>query len=315
MAIPLPYREHRAVIIMGHRGTPVHHIAVLVDFLAPVLFGVSIGTTSYPCRSSVWWSSQSHDYWTRELSAWIDKRHNYELHFTITSDILQQTSSLLINFKLNSCLLKSLILLLPIMTSIIVTIAPAADYARYFDASFDSTLFSQSIYIRFKSCFLSVLDLRRNPSTNGHSTDQTVAASLIHSKVELWLTYLILPNAISSHTQIRVKHNVYALARSPIDWRHSKLITCVVRRMGTIACLESLACNATLKLMLPKQPYYECGINHHTSFHHGHFCVFPWFCFAIMNVEILACFDFRSIRNVVLLERPLLTESPICFSN
>jgi hypothetical protein len=64
-----------------------------------------------------------------------------------------------------------------------VTITPV-DSARNFGVIFDSTLsMSDHISAVSKSCFQSIRDLRRIRNILDYSTAQTVAVSLIHSKL------------------------------------------------------------------------------------------------------------------------------------
>ena len=67
-------------------------------------------------------------------------------------------------------------------SNIIIT---SADSARNLGVIFDSTLsMSNHISAVSKSCFQSIRDLRRIRNTLDHSTAQTVAVSLIHSKLD-----------------------------------------------------------------------------------------------------------------------------------
>jgi len=65
-----------------------------------------------------------------------------------------------------------------------VTITPT-NFARNLGVIFDSSLtFSKHISSISKSCFLSIRDFRRIRNTLDYSTAQTIATSLIHSKVD-----------------------------------------------------------------------------------------------------------------------------------
>ena len=67
-------------------------------------------------------------------------------------------------------------------SNIIIT---SANSARNLGVIFDSTLsMSNHISALFKSCFQSIRDLRRIRNTLDHSTAQTVAVSLIYSKLD-----------------------------------------------------------------------------------------------------------------------------------
>jgi len=67
-----------------------------------------------------------------------------------------------------------------------------AQYARNLGVIFDSTLsMSDHISSDYKSCFLSIRDLRRIRNTLDFSTARTIAISLIHSKLIDYNKYII----------------------------------------------------------------------------------------------------------------------------
>jgi len=94
----------------------------------------------------------------------------------------QQTSSLLINLKLNS---RSLVFLNSFPKFLILPFHDLQCHNNADKLIFDSSLtFSEHISSVSKSCFLSIRDLRRIRNTLDNSTAQTIATSLIHSKVD-----------------------------------------------------------------------------------------------------------------------------------
>ena len=79
-----------------------------------------------------------------------------------------------------------------------------ADSACNLGVIFDSTLsMSNHISALFKSCFQSIRDLRRIRNTLDHSTSQTVAVSLIHSKLDYRNSvFLYLPRSQLDRLQL-----------------------------------------------------------------------------------------------------------------
>jgi hypothetical protein len=97
-----------------------------------------------------------------------------------------------------------------------VTITPT-DAARNLGVIFDSSLtMSDHISSVSKSCFLSIRDLRRIRNTLDYTTAQTIATSLIHSKVDYCNSlFLNLPRAQLDRLQFILNSAARAVSRTP----------------------------------------------------------------------------------------------------
>jgi exonuclease III len=97
-----------------------------------------------------------------------------------------------------------------------VTITPT-DSARNLGVIFDSSLtFSDHISSVSKSCFQSIRDLRRIRNTLDHSTAQTIATSLIHSKVDYCNSlFLNLPRCQLDRLQLILNSAARAVSKTP----------------------------------------------------------------------------------------------------
>lgn len=106
-----------------------------------------------------------------------------------------------------------------------VTITPT-DSARNLGVNFDSSLtFSDHISSVSKSCFQSIRDLRRIRNTLDHSTAQTIATSLIHSKVDYCNSlFLNLPRCQLDRLQLILNSAARAVSKTPRFSRISPIL-------------------------------------------------------------------------------------------
>ena len=97
-----------------------------------------------------------------------------------------------------------------------VTITPT-DAARNLGVIFDSSLtMSNHISSVSKSCFLAIRDLRRIRSTLDYTTAQTIATSLIHSKVDYCNSlFLNLPRSQLDRLQFILNSAARAVSKTP----------------------------------------------------------------------------------------------------
>jgi hypothetical protein len=97
-----------------------------------------------------------------------------------------------------------------------VTITPVQS-ARNLGVIFDSSLtMSDHISAVSKSCFLAIRDLRRIRSTLDYTTAQTIATSLIHSKVDYCNSlFLNLPRGQLDRLQLILNSAARAVSRTP----------------------------------------------------------------------------------------------------
>ena len=89
--------------------------------------------------------------------------------------------------------------------------------ARNLGVIFDSTLYmSDHISSVSKSCFLSIRDLRRIRNTLDYTTAQTIATSLIHSKLDYCNSlFFNLPQSQLNRLQLILNSSARAVSKSP----------------------------------------------------------------------------------------------------
>jgi len=141
----------------------------------------------------------------------------------------QQTFSLPITLKLNSCSLVFLnsfpkfLILLFLCPPMSITLANSA---RNLGVIFDSSLtFSEHILSVSKSCFLSICDLRQIWNTLDYSIAQTIATSLIHSKVDYCNSlFLNLPRCQLDRLQLNLNSAALAVSK-PLASAISQIFT------------------------------------------------------------------------------------------
>ena len=90
-------------------------------------------------------------------------------------------------------------------------------FAHNLGVIFDSTLSMTDHFSSVsKSCFLSILDLRRIRSTLNHTHGHTIATSLIHSKLDYCNSlFLNLPQSQPNRLQLILNSSARAVSKSP----------------------------------------------------------------------------------------------------
>ena len=195
---------------------------------------------------------------TSEFSATI-------LHLQATVDLVSQWMSanlLSLNQSKTEFLLIGLPAQLPkipdpsllMPSNAIITPTPSA---RNLGVIFDSTLsMSDHISSVSKSCFLSIRDLRRIRNTLDYTTAQTIATSLIHSKLDYCNSlFLNLPQSQLNRLQLILNSSARAVSKSP-KFCHITPLLKSLHWLKIQQRIEYKVLSITYKTLQSRQPSY-----------------------------------------------------------
>ena len=137
-----------------------------------------------------------------------------------------------------------------------VNITPTSS-ARNLGVIFDSSLtFSEHISSVSKSCFLSIRDLRRIRHTLDYSTAQTIATSLIHSKVDYCNSlFLNLPRYQLDRLQLILNSAARAVSKTP-RFRHISPVLKSLHWLKIDQRIQYKVLSLTYKTLQSQKPSY-----------------------------------------------------------